>query len=167
MELSYYLWDTKCFHKITKLYTEITQCQDPKTINSPQITSDIIRLSISMDELFSEWVRKQIETRHWTQSKLAKQAGVSRSAINNLLNGNRKPGDEMCKALANAFKLPPEDLFRRAGILPPKTLDVPKVAEICEIARVFNDQEQDDLLEYARMRLRIKEEREKYGDKIS
>lgn len=69
--------------------------------------------------LFSEWLYQQIDKRGWSQSELARRAKVSRTAISNVLNNNRQPGTDLCLAIADAFKMPPEHVFRAAGLLPP------------------------------------------------
>jgi len=68
--------------------------------------------------LFSDWLIIQLNERGWSQAELARQAGVTRSAISAVIVGTRSAGNELCEAIAHAFKLPPETVFRAAGILP-------------------------------------------------
>lgn len=70
------------------------------------------------DRLFMEWLIDEISNRGWSQADLAKHAGMNRQAVNKLINGERNPGPDSCQAIALAFKLPPEFVFRKAGLLP-------------------------------------------------
>ncbi len=71
-----------------------------------------------MQQTFNEWVLAQIEARDWSVRELARRAGVSHGAINNVLNDLRNPGPDLCQALARALHVPAEEVFRRAGLLP-------------------------------------------------
>ena len=69
---------------------------------------------------FTEFMLAEMQENDWTQAGLARKAKLSRGTIANLLSENRKPGPDTCKALAIAFNLPPEMVFRKAGLLPGK-----------------------------------------------
>ena len=70
---------------------------------------------------FSGWLTTELEERNMSQSELARQAGVTRAAINGVLTGSRNPGNDLCIGIADAFGLPPETVYRKAGLLPPTT----------------------------------------------
>lgn len=69
-------------------------------------------------EAFVAWVLEELQKRGWSQSELARRAFVTRSGINKLLSGERNPGPVLCVAIAKAFKLPAEEVCRRAGVIP-------------------------------------------------
>ncbi len=69
-------------------------------------------------ESFSDWLVIQLNDKGWSQAELSRQAGVSRAAISAVIVGTRNPGNDLCEAIARALKLPPETVFRAAGILP-------------------------------------------------
>ena len=71
------------------------------------------------EEDFVTWLNSELETRGWSTRELARRAGVSAAAISNVLNRYNKPGKRTCKGIAKAFDLPVDEVFRRAGILPP------------------------------------------------
>lgn len=74
-----------------------------------------------MDNNFAEWLVFEINKREWSQSDLARSSGLSRQAISDYVNRKRNnPDENALKAIAHAFKLPPETIFRAAGVLPPK-----------------------------------------------
>lgn len=69
-------------------------------------------------ENFSEWLSNELQTRKLRQADLARSAHLDAAVINNLISGRRGPGEDTCKAIAHAFGLPPEAVFRAAGMLP-------------------------------------------------
>jgi len=79
--------------------------------------------------LFSEWLNNELKARDWSQADLARAAGLTRSTINGVVTGTRGAGTEFCNAIAHAFKIPPEEVFRIAGLLPPKEDDDEKLRE--------------------------------------
>ena len=76
----------------------------------------------------------QARTGH-TDYRLAKIAGISPSVISRLRAGGR-PGWEVCYALAGAMGLPPEQLFRAAGLLPSRP-EIP-AAELDQLNRLYS-----------------------------
>lgn len=68
---------------------------------------------------FSEWLNSEMESRNLKPADLARMANVSQSTISMIISGQRGPGPELCLAVADAFNLPAEDVFRKAGFLPP------------------------------------------------
>src|SRR3990167_5968829 len=87
---------------------------------------------------FSEWLNQELESRNLKPADLAKKANISQSTISMIVSGQRGPGTEFCLAIAEAFKLPPEDVFRRAGLLPHKS---EPDAETREAAHLFRSEE--------------------------
>lgn len=76
----------------------------------------------------------QARTGH-TDYRLAKIAGISPSVISRIRAGGR-PGWEVCYALAGAMGLPPEQLFRAAGLLPSRP-EIP-AAELDQLNRLYS-----------------------------
>lgn len=75
---------------------------------------------LAMENEFESWLISEMKARYMTQSDLAKKAGVSPTAISNVLSQQRSAGTELCQAIARALGYPPEYVFRQAGLLPPK-----------------------------------------------
>jgi transcriptional regulator with XRE-family HTH domain len=76
---------------------------------------------------FSEWLRTNLNNHHLTQADLSRKSKVSEAHISRLLSGSRV-GEEAAIAIAKAFKLPPEEGLRAAGILP-KSAGTRKIAD--------------------------------------
>lgn len=75
----------------------------------------------SMNMKFTDWLTEEMRKRdNMSPATLAKLAGISEGAISHLFAGRRKPGKDLCLGIATAFKIPPEQVYRIAGILPPE-----------------------------------------------
>ena len=68
---------------------------------------------------FIKWLSAEIDDRGWTLREMARRSDLTHVAISNVLNEVRNPGVEFCLKVARAFHVPPERVFRRAGLLPP------------------------------------------------
>jgi len=67
---------------------------------------------------FSEWLNDELERRGWSQSEAARRGGISSQMISVVLSETANPGLETLRGIARAFRMPLEDVFRLAGILP-------------------------------------------------
>ena len=74
---------------------------------------------LSMDN-FGAWLLQELERREMSQSELSRVSGLSRGTLSNLISGTRGRGPDSIEAIARAFKMPPEHVFRMAGLLPQK-----------------------------------------------
>lgn len=70
--------------------------------------------------IFTEWLDAELTRRGWSQSEAARRGGFSHSLINQVMNGNSKPGIKLVTGIAHAFQMQPDEVMRLAGILPPK-----------------------------------------------
>lgn len=67
---------------------------------------------------FKEWIEQEMQKRSWRQIDLARAGGIDPVTLNRILSMERKAGPDSCQAIARALGLPPEEVFRRAGLLP-------------------------------------------------
>src|SRR6266508_3337793 len=67
---------------------------------------------------FRDWLLNEMDKRGWSQSDLARSADLNRAVINKLLNGQSIPRPSTLAALARAFKIPVELIYRVSGLLP-------------------------------------------------
>ena len=70
-------------------------------------------------ENFTAWLYEQLNARDWSMNELARRADISSGAISLVMSGQRGPGPDVCLGIARALQLPPETVFRKAGLLPP------------------------------------------------
>lgn len=115
---------------------------------------------------FIGWLQEELKKRDWSTADLSKKSGISQPHISRIMSGSRKAGTDALEAIARAFNLPPDLVFRRAGLLPPTKEELDELElewnQIFENA--LSDQERKELLERARFELqRIRERRAKYG----
>lgn len=73
---------------------------------------------MSMDTDFVQWLNNAMGERGWSQSELARRAGIDQSTISRVLAG-QGAGSEFCIGIARALGELPERVLRLAGILPP------------------------------------------------
>ena len=103
---------------------------------------------------FVLWIESEMRKRGMNQSDVARAGNVTRSAINKVLTRSQKPGPAVCAAFAKAFDLPPEEVLRRAGLIPSAPAGH---AVFEERARyLFNnlpEPDQQEVIEYMQYRL--------------
>ena len=82
-----------------------------------------------MNQDFTEWLENELITRGWTRAELARRANVSQSTLSLIWTGERTPGPDFCRAIARALNIPPETVFRKAGLLPASPDPDPEIEE--------------------------------------
>jgi transcriptional regulator with XRE-family HTH domain len=108
---------------------------------------------------FAQWLKKEIQIRGWRQADLARAARIDSSVFSRILNLEREPSPETCRAIARALNLPPETVFRRAGLLPAKPnepVDEPSVREMVHLYSQLNNRDQEEVLTVVRALVREK-----------
>ena len=70
-------------------------------------------------ETFRQWLTEELVARNWKQADLAREAGISTTAVSAIFSGRHNAGTAVAIKIANALECPPETVFRAAGILPP------------------------------------------------
>lgn len=109
---------------------------------------------------FVEWLTSELDKRDWTASDLARHSGISKGSISNIISGVRQPGNDVCEGIARAFKISPEVVYRRAGLLPPLPEEDINRDELINLYNLMNESNREDVIDYARMKLK-KQEKEK------
>jgi transcriptional regulator with XRE-family HTH domain len=84
---------------------------------------------------FIKWLMEEMTTNGWTNSELARRAGVVPSTVSMVLSRRQRPGLEFCVGIARALHVPPEEVLRLAGLLPPLPSTVEEEEEIIAILR--------------------------------
>lgn len=80
---------------------------------------------------------------------------LSTAQISRVVSGNQNVGPGGLKAIAAAFGIPPEQVFRVAGVLPSEPEQTQKMKALDRLFADLSPAEQDDVLEYVRLRLRL------------
>lgn len=105
------------------------------------------------------WLEQELENRGWKQADLARSANLDSAAVSMLLNGRRKPGEVTCNAIARAFGIPAETVFRFAGILPNHPGLDEDFEELKHIFNQMTDEEQEEFLAQGRLKIDLRNKR--------
>jgi transcriptional regulator with XRE-family HTH domain len=109
------------------------------------------------------WLASELKTRGWSHRELARRAGLSQTAVSTVLSGQRQPGWDFCVSVAKALGESPEQMFRRAGLLPalPAPEEDATLRDLIEYARHLSAQERLLVLEYTQWRYQQEQARSK------
>ena len=67
------------------------------------------------------WLSKELYKRGWSQSELARRAGISQQTISAIINARNKPSTQTSKAIAKALNLPLQIVLENLGVIETKT----------------------------------------------
>jgi len=98
---------------------------------------------------FTEWLQEQIRASGRTQAQVAQAGGISTSHLSRVLSGERGIGPELCHGVARALNLPPERVFRKAGLLPPRIIggkNEERKAELLDYFEALDERGRDTAL---------------------
>jgi transcriptional regulator with XRE-family HTH domain len=109
-----------------------------------------------MSEQFVTWLNEALRSRGWSNSELARRAGIAPSAISMILSGQRGVGPDICNALARALDVPPSLVFQKAELLPNEAGIAPGIRELSHLYDQLNDQDQKEVLTVVRALVREK-----------
>lgn len=73
-----------------------------------------------METTFVEWLQGELNQRGWSQADLARRSHVTQTHISRIMSEMRRPGPDALMNIAHALRVPPDEAFRRAGLLPPR-----------------------------------------------
>lgn len=101
---------------------------------------------------FITWLQSELDKRGWSQADLARAIRMTTATVSRVMSGDRKPGIEFLIALAGALKVPPEEIYRAAGLLPPITESKQITEEINYLMAGMTPDERQEAIEYLRYR---------------
>lgn len=117
---------------------------------------------------FSNWLLEILNERNWSQSDLARASGLTRAAISYYLGPkSKKPDEDALKKIAHALKIPPETVFRAAGLLPEKPPKDELIDKIIYELDQLPEEERDEIYQYIQLRREINEKKERYASKAA
>lgn len=119
------------------------------------LTTNEYRVNEKMNSIvnkseFSAWLFEEMETRHWSQADLARESGLSRGAVGNVLRQERDPGKDFLIGIAKAFHLPIEEVFKIAGIFPQTRDDDKYSKEAAHLVGLLPDDMKQTAVKYLR-----------------
>ena len=80
-----------------------------------------------MESSFTTWLSRELDERGWSQSEAARRGQISGTMISMVLSEQARPGLDFMRGIARAFNIPLEDVFRLAGVLPPRVVSEGRV----------------------------------------
>jgi len=111
---------------------------------------------------FAEWLTDYLKTQRIKPVELARMAKLDPGAISRILTAERSPTPKTLESIAKALDIPSETVFRAAGLLNSEGKKSEYLEQINHIMNAITDQEQVEILEYAKMRHRLSAKRENY-----
>lgn len=96
---------------------------------------------------FISWLNDVLLERGWSNAELARRMGLTRGAISMTLNGVTAVTWEFCFLVAKALGIPPEEVFRKAGLLPPAPRGA--MQKLTDQARYLNEDNLELLIDLA------------------
>jgi transcriptional regulator with XRE-family HTH domain len=103
-----------------------------------------------MDTEFVTWLIEEMEQRGWNNSELARRADVVPSTVSMIVSGQKRPGLDFCTGVARAFRMPPEIVLRKAGILPGATEDQVQDEELLSYFHALSGDERERVITITR-----------------
>ena len=88
---------------------------------------------------------------------------MSASMFDKVINGHANPGQRFCEGVARLFGLTKEEVFRRAGILPPVPEETATVTEFVYALSQLPPDEQEKLLLIAQSWIEAREREKQRG----
>lgn len=102
---------------------------------------------------FAAWLQSELKTRNWSQSDLARATGLNSGTISNLLNEMRRPGDEICRVIAEALGIEQWVVFMKAGLItkPPREMTARdyRIERLADRLMAIPEEERERLLALA------------------
>ena len=116
-----------------------------------------------MKQQFIDWLQEELRKRAWKPADLARTSGLAPSTISRILNGQVEPSDTGYSKIAKALNEPREKVFRLVGLLPPLPPmgDGPILDEIVSVVKQLTEDEKEEILAYAQLRLRRQKDKMK------
>jgi transcriptional regulator with XRE-family HTH domain len=109
---------------------------------------------------FVDWVQHLLDTHGLKQADIARNQNITTAAVSKLMNRQSRPGFEMCAAIAATFNLPLEEVYRQAGLLPPKPSGGIFEERATYLFNQLPEEDQQEVLDYLDYRLQKHQQRE-------
>jgi len=114
-----------------------------------------------MNKTFPQWILNQLENREWSRAELARRAGLSRTAISDVITGKANAGYTLCVSVANALELPQESTLRAAGLLPSDPDIDEEIEQILYDVAKLSKSDQEEVLAFIRMKNELRKKGKK------
>lgn len=106
-----------------------------------------------MSDNLINWIEHEINTRGWSIRELARRSELAPTTISDVLGNRTRAGLQFCNGIARAFRVPPERVFREAGLLPPVIIgqdDQEKKKQLDDYWKYLTTEDRDTLATMAK-----------------
>lgn len=110
-----------------------------------------------------DFLLAQMKVKGLVPADISKRSKISPSQVSKILNRESPAGQKALQSFAEALDLPAELLFQYAGILGKSVQSDEDEKELLHLYKKMNGNNKSDLVEYARMKMKQQQEREKNG----
>lgn len=121
-----------------------------------QDSDQIVMILLSMENI-ADYIKAELERKGWSQARLAKASKLDSAVISNIVNEKRGMGWESARAIADALNIPPETMFRKAGLLPPVPTKTEQSEQLLYLFNQLPQNEKDRLIHHIEATLMILE----------
>ena len=95
-----------------------------------------------------------------SQSELARRGGLTRQTVSNFFSEKSvQPDRETLEGIAKGLGIPLDMFYRESGVLPPQEDSTPFIEATAHVMKSLSENDQAEILEYARLREKMAEER--------
>lgn len=112
------------------------------------------------NQAFGAWLERKRKERDLSQTELAEMVEVTPGQISRLETGGRGASTELIEKLCRALQAPINEGLQAAGILPQSERKTTLMRVLEHIFNQLPQEEQEELIEEGRLKLRLLEERE-------
>lgn len=116
----------------------------------------MVTLSCLMEKTFAEWLVEQLNLKGISQQELARRTGISSAHVSRIVSGERGVGEKSLYLISKALQIPPEELYRRYGLLPPKPKESAEDEELLYLFHQLPPSEREEAKEYLKFKLEHK-----------
>ena len=95
---------------------------------------------------FVDYIEDELQRREWSRSDLARKGDITPTQVTRILSRKQMAGKDFCQAIARAFNVPEEDVFRRAGILTSKSKLSPLAERAAHLVESIDDEKEKEMV---------------------
>lgn len=116
-------------------------------------------ISCSMTTDFSAWLQNELDERDLSPADLARLTRKDPGIFSRILGRKRNPDPETLNAISKALRIPPEQVFRAAGLLP-AVRDLDEDAErIVYESQDLTPQEKEEVLAFIHLKKNLRKKK--------
>ncbi len=107
-------------------------------------------MQYAMTLSFADWLQAELDERKLKPADLSRIADISTGSISDIFSGRRPVGKSIALKIAKGLELPPDQVFRAAGLLPPEKKRNEIIEQIIHEVQDRSADEQKEFLSYIR-----------------